>query len=69
MKREQAKKRHARLVEEIRRHDHAYYVEGQTGNHRPANTTGFITNCSISKKNFPNSPRPIRPASASAARR
>jgi len=29
MKREQAKTRHARLVEEIRRHDHAYYVLAQ----------------------------------------
>ena len=29
MKREQAKTRHARLVEEIRKHDHAYYVLAQ----------------------------------------
>ena len=29
MKREQAKTRHAQLVEEIRRHDHAYYVLAQ----------------------------------------
>jgi len=29
MKREQPKTRHARLVEEIRRHDHAYYVEAK----------------------------------------
>jgi DNA ligase (NAD+) len=29
MKREQAKTRHTRLVEEIRRHDHAYYVLAQ----------------------------------------
>ncbi len=29
MQREQAKTRHAQLVEEIRRHDHAYYVEGR----------------------------------------
>ena len=39
-----AKKRHADLVEEIRRHDRrAYYVEGLGRNHLPtANTTGFI---------------------------
>jgi DNA ligase (NAD+) len=29
MTRDQARKRHARLVEEIRRHDHAYYVEAK----------------------------------------
>ncbi|MGD0209220.1 MAG: NAD-dependent DNA ligase LigA [Verrucomicrobiota bacterium] len=29
MKREQAKTRHAQLVEEIRKHDHAYYVEAR----------------------------------------
>ena len=63
----EAKQRHAQLADEIRRHDHAYYVEGrQLITDREYDQ--LFENCRSWRKSFPNSSRRNRPPNASAAR-
>jgi NAD-dependent DNA ligase len=55
------KKRHAQLAAEIRRHDHAYYVEAQTQNFRPR-IRPALSRTARPRKKFPELATPDSPS-------